>query len=221
MARPMPRAYGVLKRFIDMSASVGLLVLCSPVLGVAAIAIHLDSKGPVLLKPIRVGKDGREFAMFKLRTMVVDAEDRLSELQHLNAGGLHMIKIQNDPRVTKVGRVLRVTSVDELPQLVNVLLGDMSLIGPRPQSPQEVALYTPVQRRRLTVRPGITGLWQVRSRHSPSLELLMANDLEYIDGWSPILEVIIAGKTISTIATDTYTAIWHLLAKRFSRQTRK
>lgn len=191
-----------IKRVIDVTVSSFLLLVLGPLAGIIAIAIRLDSKGPIFFNRMRVGKDGREFLMFKYRTMVTDAEERLHQLQHLNAGGPHMIKINNDPRVTRVGRILRATSADELPQLVNVVIGDMSLIGPRPQAPNEVALYTPTQRRRLLVRPGITGLWQVRARHSASIDDLIANDNEYIDRWSPWLDAKITFKTVAMILED-------------------
>src|SRR5205823_5914482 len=149
-----------LKRTIDIVMAVALLVLLAPLMLLAVVAIRLESPGPVFYDRVRVGKDGRPFVMYKLRTMTADAEQRLADLQHLNHGGPHMIKIADDPRVTRVGKLLRATSIDELPQLLNVLKGEMSLVGPRPQTPNEVALYTGEQRLRLVVKPGITGLWQ-------------------------------------------------------------
>ncbi len=190
------------KRTIDIVGAAALLILLAPLLVLAAIAIRLDSAGPICFNRPRSGKDGVPFVMYKLRTMHTDAEARLAELQHLNAGGVYMIKIQDDPRITRVGRFLRASSIDELPQLINVLKGEMSLIGPRPQSPNEVALYTDEQRRRLVVRPGITGLWQVRDRHNPSFERWMLWDFTYIDSWSLWLDLTIALRTLAMIVVD-------------------
>jgi len=190
------------KRAIDIVGAAALLILLAPLLVLAAIAIRFDSAGPICFNRTRSGKDGAPFTMYKLRTMHTDAEARLAELQHLNAGGVYMIKIQDDPRITRVGRFLRASSVDELPQLINVLKGEMSLIGPRPQSPNEVALYTDEQRRRLVVRPGITGLWQVRDRHNPSFERWMLWDFTYIDNWSLWLDLTIALRTLAMIVVD-------------------
>lgn len=202
--------YSLVRRFqlfvkgvVDRCISGMLLVLLAPFVPLIAIAIKIDSRGPVFFNRNRVGKGGREFVMYKFRTMEVDAERRLQDLQHLNAGGQYMIKIKDDPRVTRVGRFLRTSSVDELPQLMNVFKGEMSLIGPRPQAPNEVALYTPEQRRRLAVQPGITGLWQIRARHEPSFDQMVACDLEYIDRWSLALDLMIAGLTIAQILRDT------------------
>jgi lipopolysaccharide/colanic/teichoic acid biosynthesis glycosyltransferase len=157
---------------------------------------------------MRVGKDGRPFVMYKLRTMTADAEQRLADLQHLNQGGPHMIKIADDPRVTRVGQLLRATSIDELPQLLNVLKGEMSVVGPRPQTPDEVALYTQEQRLRLAVKPGMTGLWQVRDRRNPSFEQWIAWDLAYIRGWSLWLDLSIACQTIAIIVVDSWSAVF-------------
>ncbi len=190
------------KRAVDIVGAAALLIPFAPVLVLATIAIRLDSAGPVCFNRVRSGKDGAPFTMYKLRTMHTNAEARLAELQHLNAGGIYMIKIVDDPRITRVGRFLRVSSIDELPQLVNVLKGEMSLIGPRPQSPNEVALYTDEQRRRLAVRPGITGLWQVHDRHNPSFERWMLWDLTYIDNWSLWLDLTIALRTLAMIVVD-------------------
>jgi lipopolysaccharide/colanic/teichoic acid biosynthesis glycosyltransferase len=196
-----------IKRCIDVAGSSLLLIILSPLFGIIAIAIRLDSRGPVFFNRVRVGKGGSEFLMFKFRTMVPDAEQRLAELQHVNMGGPHMIKIKNDPRVTRVGRLLRTSSADELPQLVNVIVGDMSLVGPRPQAPSEVALYTPEQCQRLLMRPGITGLWQVRSRRSASVDDLVRDDLEYIEHWRLQLDFTIAMKTITMIGDDCFRSI--------------
>jgi lipopolysaccharide/colanic/teichoic acid biosynthesis glycosyltransferase len=180
---------------VDVSLAGILLVVLSPVLALLAIGVRLDSRGPVFFIRPRVGRSGREFRMLKFRTMCADAEDRLPQLAHLNRGGAQLIRIRNDPRVTRFGSVLRRTSLDELPQLINVLKGDMSLVGPRPQSPKEVALYSSEQRRRLEVRPGITGLWQVTARDDPSFDQWVKFDLEYIDHWSLGLDLRILAKT--------------------------
>ncbi len=193
--------FGV-KRVVDIVGAVALLILFAPLLILAAIAIRLDSPGPVCFNRPRSGKHGAPFTMYKLRTMYTDAEARLAELQHLNAGGAYMIKIVDDPRITRAGQFLRASSIDELPQLLNVLMGQMSLIGPRPQAPHEVALYTDEQRRRLVVRPGITGLWQVRDRHNPSFERWMLWDFTYIDNWSLWLDLTIALRTLAMIVVD-------------------
>ena len=184
-----------LKRVIDVGVSSSLLVLLAPLLVGVAAAVKLDSRGPALFRQRRVGIDGREFTMLKFRSMCADAEERLAGIAHLNAGGAHLIRIPADPRVTRLGGLLRRTSLDELPQLVNVLRGEMSLVGPRPQSPGEVALYTSEQRQRLNVRPGMTGLWQVTSRDNPSFDEWVRLDLDYIRQWSLGLDLRILLRT--------------------------
>jgi lipopolysaccharide/colanic/teichoic acid biosynthesis glycosyltransferase len=166
---------------------------------ILSLIIRLDSDGPAIFRARRVGFKGREFTLYKFRSMYADAEKRLADLAHLNVGGAHLIKIPNDPRVTRVGRFLRKYSLDELPQLWNVLKGDMSLVGPRPQSPSEVALYTEYQRRRLAAVPGITGLWQVSARDDPRFDVWVAKDLEYIDNWSLWLDFKILFQTIGVV----------------------
>lgn len=177
------------KRLLDIAVSVVALVLLVPLVLLIGLVIWLDSRGPVFFNSIRVGQNGRQFVMYKFRTMVVDAEEQLSKLQHRNLGGNLLIKIPNDPRITHVGRLLRESSLDELPQLLNVLKGEMSLVGPRPQYPREVAHYTEQQTRRLVVPPGMTGLWQVSARDSASFEDWVRYDLEYIDNWSLWLDI--------------------------------
>jgi lipopolysaccharide/colanic/teichoic acid biosynthesis glycosyltransferase len=183
------------KRAIDVGVSSLFLILASPLMLAVAIGIRLDSSGPAIFRQRRVGLDGREFTMLKFRSMGVDAEQRLAGLAHLNAGGNQLIRIQSDPRVTRLGAFLRRSSLDELPQLVNVLRGDMSLVGPRPQSPSEVALYSSRQRQRLGVRPGMTGLWQVIARDDPSFDEWVRLDLEYIQHWSLGLDLKILLRT--------------------------
>ena len=190
-ARPTP----IRKRVVDFAVSVAALAILAPLLITIALAIRLDSPGSVTFRQRRVGRGGVSFEMYKFRTMRADAEALLPALQHRNQGGDYLIRIPNDPRVTRVGRWLRGIGLDELPQLINVLKGEMSLIGPRPQSPNEVALYDHHQRRRLEVLPGITGLWQVTSRGDPSFDEWVRLDLEYIDHWSFLLDVRIALRT--------------------------
>jgi lipopolysaccharide/colanic/teichoic acid biosynthesis glycosyltransferase len=166
---------------------------------VAAIAIRLESSGPVLFKQVRAGRNGRKFVMYKFRSMCTDAEKRLAELMHLNEMDGPVFKITHDPRITKVGRFIRKTSIDELPQLFNVLFGDMSLVGPRPPLPAEVAQYEGWQRRRLSVRPGITGMWQVSGRNAVDFARWMELDLEYIDRWSLWLDLQILFRTVPAV----------------------
>ncbi len=188
-----------LKRLLDLCLALMCCVLLLPVFVILAVLIKLDSDGSVLYKTPRVGRDGRLFIMYKFRSMVLGAHAMLKELAHLNQGGDFMIKIPDDPRVTRVGKFLRKHSLDELPQLFNVLRGQMSLVGPRPQAPNEVALYTPHQRRRLETAPGITGLWQVSARDDPRFEVWVAKDLEYIDNWSLWLDFKILLKTVGVV----------------------
>ena len=187
------------KRAIDVVVSLVLLIIFIPIALLVMLAIWLDSPGPAFFNSVRVGLRGKPFVMYKFRTMVVDAEDRLKDLQALNRGGVLMVKIPNDPRVTRVGRPLRLSGLDELPQLLNVLKGEMSLVGPRPQYPREVAHYTPYQRRRLEAAPGITGLWQVSARDSADFDLWVKYDLDYIDRWSLWLDFQIILRTFALV----------------------
>jgi lipopolysaccharide/colanic/teichoic acid biosynthesis glycosyltransferase len=161
-----------------------------------AIAIKLDSKGPVFFKQVRAGRNGRRFTMYKFRSMVVDAEEKKKALMHLNEMGGPVFKIKRDPRITKIGALIRKTSVDELPQLFNIVKGDMSLVGPRPPLPSEVEDYEAWQRRRLSVKPGLTGLWQVSGRNQIDFDEWMQMDLEYIDNWSLWLDIKIIVMTL-------------------------
>lgn len=188
-----------LKRAMDVTLGSLLLLLASPLLALVAAGVRLDSSGPILFVQTRIGRGGRPFRMFKFRTMCVDAEARLPQLAHLNHGGNRLIRIDNDPRVTRLGSFLRRTSLDELPQLINVLKGEMSLVGPRPQSPDEVALYSDDQRERLAVQPGITGLWQVTSRDDPRFDEWIRLDLQYIRHWNLGLDLKILLKTPSVM----------------------
>jgi exopolysaccharide biosynthesis polyprenyl glycosylphosphotransferase len=172
------------KRAIDAAGAVVLLAATAAVLAAAMLAVRLTSSGPVLFRQLRCGLNGRTFEMLKLRTMYADAEDRRSDLTHLNEMEGPVFKIRDDPRVTPVGRVLRRFSIDELPQLWNVLRGDMSLVGPRPSLPSEVVEYQTFERRRLSMRPGLTCIWQVSGRNEIDFEDWVRLDLEYIDTWS-------------------------------------
>ncbi len=189
------------KRVLDVTLSILGLILAAPLFVLIPILIKLDSPGPVFFNRVRIGKDGKPFLMYKFRTMVVDAEARLAELAERNQGGAYFVQIPHDPRVTRVGRVLRYASLDELPQLINVLKGEMSLVGPRPQYPSEVALYTEEQRRRLEVLPGITGLWQLADREGATFERWVAHDLAYIDHWSLALDLKILAYTALRVCT--------------------
>jgi lipopolysaccharide/colanic/teichoic acid biosynthesis glycosyltransferase len=184
-----------LKRALDLALGSFLLIVLSPLFAAVAAGIRLDSPGPILFVPARIGLNGRTFRMYKFRTMCVDAEARLPQLAHLNLGGERLIRIDNDPRVTRLGSFLRRTSLDELPQLFNVVRGDMSLVGPRPQSADEVALYTDGQRQRLAVPPGMTGLWQVTARNDPRFDEWIRLDLQYIREWTLVLDLKILMKT--------------------------
>jgi len=188
------------KRIIDLAVAIILLVLAAPLFALVAIAIKLDSRGPVCFVQERVGFNKRRFRMIKFRTMTIDAEERMKDLEHLNEKSGPIFKIRNDPRITGVGRWLRKTSIDELPQLVNVLLGDMSTVGPRPLSVRDATRMEEAwQKRRFSVKPGLTCLWQVSGRSNLSFEQWMQLDLEYIDHWSLGLDASILLRTIPAI----------------------
>lgn len=191
------------KRAIDLVGSLAALMLLSPVLLGIALAIKLDSSGPVFFRQRRVGLHGREFNMWKFRTMVVDAEARLGQLREKNEVSGPVFKMRNDPRRTRMGCFLRRTSLDELPNLINVLRGEMSLVGPRPPLPGEVAQYEPWQRRRLSMKPGMTCVWQVDGRNDIPFEEWVRLDLGYIDSWSLWLDLKILAKTIPVVFRGT------------------
>lgn len=190
---------GRLKRVIDVIAAVVLLIVLAPVLALIMIAIRLDSPGPVIFRQQRCGRGGRTFTFYKFRGMVADAEARQAEFEALNEVDGPIFKMRRDPRITRVGRILRSTSLDELPQLWNVLRGDMSLVGPRPPIPSEVAMYEPWQLERLTVTGGITGLWQVSGRSELSFDDMVRLDIEYIATWSLWRDVRILLATLTAV----------------------
>ena len=189
----------VIKDLFDRCVAVAALVVLAPVLAVVAVAIKLHDGGPALFKQVRIGKDGHEFRIYKFRTMVVGAEDKRAELLPSNDSDGVLFKLRRDPRVTPVGAHLRRWSVDELPQLFNVFLGHMSLVGPRPAMPDEVAKYADHVRRRLVVKPGLTGLWQVNGRSDLSWDESVRLDLRYVENWSFALDLQIMWKTFSAL----------------------
>lgn len=190
----------LVKRAVDVGLALVLGVVCLPLAAVLALLIKLSSHGPVLFRQVRCGLSGRPFTFYKLRTMTEDAEERLAEVAHLNEHEGPVFKASHDPRVTSFGRFLRRFSLDEIPQLWNVLKGEMSLVGPRPPLPDEVARYEKWQRRRLSMKPGLTGLWQVSGRSDlPSFDQWMELDLAYIDNWSLTLDAKILLRTIPTV----------------------
>ena len=190
----------VLKRAFDFFASGLALALLAPLFLAIALAIKIDDRGPVFFAQERVGRNGERFTMYKFRSMCVDAEARLAALQASNEGQGLLFKMKNDPRVTRVGRVLRKFSLDELPQLVNVFLGDMSLVGPRPPLPSEVEGYENHVHRRLYIKPGLTGMWQVNGRSDLSWEESVRLDLYYVENWSLTGDLVIMWRTVKVLA---------------------
>ena len=195
----------VLKRTLDIVLSLGILILIAPVLLLTALAIKLDSRGSILYASERIGKRGRVFRCFKFRTMVRDAEQRRASMMHMNERDGVLFKIAKDPRITRVGRLLRKYSLDELPQFLNVLCGDMSIVGPRPPLASEVREYKLGHLRRLSVTPGITGLWQVQARQDPSFDSYVSLDLTYIENWSVWLDLKIMVRTFGVVLSGTGT----------------
>lgn len=193
----------ILKRAFDLILSIMGLIVISPLLAAVAICIKLDSKGPVIIKQKRIGKNGAPFNMYKFRSMVENAEQLQMELATQNEADGPVFKIKNDPRITKVGRFIRKYSIDELPQLMNVVIGQMSLVGPRPPLPKEVELYTDYEWRRLDIRPGITGLWQINGRSDLPFDEWVKLDLYYIEHWSLGLEMKILFKTLPIVLKGT------------------
>jgi len=187
------------KRLLDVCVSMLLLLMAAPITVIAALAIRLSSPGSVLFRQERIGLNGRIFMLYKFRTMIEDAHQRRAELVHLNEMNGPVFKVKDDPRVTPIGRFLRRFSLDEIPQLWNVLKGDMSLVGPRPPIPEEVESYHRWHRRRLSMKPGLTCLWQVSGRNNLDFDRWMELDLQYIDNWSPSLDFKILLRTIPAV----------------------
>lgn len=199
----MPELALTLKRALDLVLSTCILLALSPLLLALAILIRLDSPGPIFYRSDRIGKKGRVFKCIKFRTMVVDAERRREDLMHLNERDGVLFKIANDPRITRLGRFLRKYSLDELPQFLNVLKGDMSIVGPRPPVGSEVREYKLNHLRRLDVTPGITGLWQVHARQDPSFDSYISLDLAYVENWNIWLDLKIIVRTIGVVFAGT------------------
>lgn len=189
----------ILKRALDFVGALALLGILWPIMAVAALAVRLDSRGPVLFHQTRVGQDGHRFRLHKFRTMVVDAEERLPDVADLNEAGHHFFKVRHDPRITRAGRVLRRWSIDEAPQLWNVLRGEMSLVGPRPPIPTEVDKYEQWHLRRLRIKPGITGVWQVSGRSSIPFDEAVRMDIFYIENWSLGYDLFLLAKTVLAV----------------------
>src|SRR5262249_49425871 len=187
------------KRALDVVAAILGLVLLAPVILVLAAIVRLTSRGPVFYRSTRIGRGGRPFTFYKLRSMVKDADLKRKHLSHLNEADGPVFKTARDPRITPIGRFMRSTSLDEVPQFWNVLLGDMSLVGPRPPIPEEVAMYEPWQLRRLDVRPGLTCLWQISGRSSSGFQEWMRLDVEYIRHRSFAMDVKILLRTIPAV----------------------
>lgn len=191
------------KRALDLLFSAFLIAATAPVWLLIAIAIRLESPGPVFYVASRTGRHGRIFRCFKFRTMVAGADRLRHSLTGSNDRDSILFKMRNDPRITPLGRLLRKYSFDELPQLLNVLRGEMSMVGPRPALPEEVARYQALHRRRLEVLPGLTGLWQVQARQHPSFDRYIALDLEYVDTWSIWLDLKVLAQTVAVVLRGT------------------
>lgn len=194
------KSYLIFKRIVDILGSILGLLICLPVILIVITLIKLEDGGPIIFKQIRVGKDGKEFFIYKFRSMRIDAEKIKSALLSKNEVSGAMFKMKNDPRITKIGKFIRKTSLDEIPQFVNVLKGDMSLVGPRPPLREEVDSYSKYDKQRLMVTPGISGLWQVSGRSNLSFSEMVELDLKYIQKRSVWLDLKIVLKTI-----------WHII----------
>jgi exopolysaccharide biosynthesis polyprenyl glycosylphosphotransferase len=195
-----PKPYQlILKRVIDVLLSAAALAILMPLFAVTAVLIKVTSRGPVFFRQVRVGLRGKQFRMLKFRSMAADAEAQRARLEGQNEQAGPVFKLKNDPRVTSIGRFIRKYSIDELPQLVNVLRGAMSIVGPRPPVPSEVVKYEPWQRRRLSVRPGLTCIWQVSGRNEVSFEQWMFLDMQYIDHWSLVLDFLLVLRTFPIV----------------------
>ncbi|MGM2786185.1 sugar transferase [Bacillus cereus group sp. Bce018] len=201
------RGYLITKRYMDVIGALVGLILLSPVFLIVALLIkYEDPKGAVLFKQVRIGKGGKEFYMYKFRSMVTDAEEKLKDLLEYNEVSGAMFKMKEDPRITKIGKFIRRTSIDELPQLINVLQGEMSLVGPRPPLLREVKEYTSYDKQRLLVTPGCTGLWQVSGRSNLSFEQMVELDVYYIIQRNIMLDIKILLRTVKVLlkSNDAY-----------------
>ena len=194
--------YEVIKRIIDIVASFIGLILLSPLILIVSILIKLESKGEVIFKQKRVGLNGKEFYMYKFRSMVINAEELKKQLESQNEMSGPMFKIKDDPRITKVGKFIRKTSIDELPQLINVIKGDMSLVGPRPSLPKEVKKFEQWMMERLEVKPGLTCIWQISGRNNIDFEDWMKLDIKYIRERSFKLDMKLILKTVLVLFGD-------------------
>lgn len=191
----------VAKRVFDTAFALGALLFLAPVLAVIAVAVQATSPGPILFRQTRVGKEGREFSMLKFRSMVIDAEERLAALRAANQADGPLFKMDRDPRITRIGHFLRKHSLDELPQLINVVKGEMALVGPRPPLPFEVAQYRESARRRLLVKPGLTGLWQISGRADLAWDEAVKLDLRYVENWSIAFDLMIMWRTVRVVVS--------------------
>jgi exopolysaccharide biosynthesis polyprenyl glycosylphosphotransferase len=189
----------LLKRATDIVLAAAGLLLLAPLMALVALVIRVTSPGPVIFRQTRCGLNGRRFEFYKFRSMCANAEHLRSQIEHLNMKGDTVFKVPNDPRLTPIGRWLRKFSIDEWPQLWNVLKGDMSVVGPRPAVPEEVDKYQQWQRRRLRMRPGLTSLWAIAGRDNIDFETWMKLDMQYIDNWSLALDYKIILKTIPRV----------------------
>ena len=194
--------YEICKRAIDIIGAISGLLLLSPIIVIVACAIKFTSKGPIFFSQKRVGKNGELFDMYKFRSMVVNAEELKEKLAHQNEMSGPMFKMKDDPRVTKVGKFIRKTSLDELPQLLNVLKGDMSLVGPRPSLPKEVAQFEKWMYKRLSVKPGLTCFWQVSGRNNIDFEDWMKLDIKYVDERNIWIDIKLIFKTVLVLFGD-------------------
>lgn len=200
--QPRQRLSGtVVKRVFDIVLATIALLIVLPVLVLLMAAISLESPGTPIFVQERLGLNGQRFRMLKLRTMVRDAERMRSGIEHLNEARPPLFKVRNDPRVTRLGRILRTTSLDELPQLVNVIRGEMSIVGPRPRLPLEFAAASPAVARRLTAKPGLAGLWQVSGRANLNFDEALELDLQYIENWSFWLDLKLIARTLWVVLT--------------------
>ncbi|HEY8890094.1 MAG TPA: sugar transferase [Clostridium sp.] len=194
--------YFMIKRIIDIIGALCGILFLSPVLIVVGIWIKHDSKGPVFFTQDRIGQDGLQFRMYKFRSMCTNAECLLDKLRERNEMSGPMFKLKEDPRVTKIGKFIRKTSIDELPQLINILKGEMSLVGPRPSLPKEVAEFTSFQKQRLIAKPGLTCYWQVRGRSEIGFEEWMEMDVEYIEERNTFIDIRLIFKTFKVLFGD-------------------